>query len=101
MPVRAAGIIEPSFGKWGSHVVFVGFLPNPWLVGTVCGGVCGASGGADSFLAFFVAVGCTIHPQCGVCAVGGGVGFVGVAGGGFAVVLRGSPLWPTHFDADV
>lgn len=79
------------------HVVFVGFLPNPWLVGTVCGGVCGRR--VRRFLPIRFCC-CRIHPQRGVCAAGGGVGF-GVVGGGFAVVLRGSPLWSTHFDADV
>ena len=101
MPVRAAGIIEPSFGKWGSHVVFVGFLPNPWLVGAVCGGVCRASGCADSFLALFAAVGCAIHRQRGICGAGGDVGLFGIVDGGLVVVLCGTPLWATHFNVDV
>ena len=86
---------------WGNHVIFIGFLPNPRLVGAVCGGVCGASGCADAVVSIFAVVGRAIHRYHAAGLVGGGVGFAGVVAGRCAVVLRWPPLWAAHLGGDV
>lgn len=93
MPVCATSIIEPSFGKWGSHVVFVGFCQTHGLLALFVAVFVEQAGAPIPSYPFLLLSGAQYTDSAIYAVLAVIFGFIGIINGGLvAGFMRGAAM---------